>query len=44
MNDRVLDPLRRGHYFAIVEREEQGTAGTIYLCKRDKERVTFVPQ
>lgn len=30
--------ISQGHFYAIVKRESQGTAGTIYVCKAARSR------
>jgi hypothetical protein len=37
-----LDPLRSGAYYARVKRRAEGTAGTIYVCQRDRSRTLVV--
>jgi hypothetical protein len=37
-----VDPLRSGAYYAKVTRREEGTAGTIYVCRRDRSRTLVV--
>jgi hypothetical protein len=40
----VVDPLTPGDYYAKVVRREEGTAGTIFVCRGDRSRVaTIVP-
>ena len=38
----VVDPLSSGAYYARVKRRAEGTAGTIYVCKRDRSRTLIV--
>ena len=40
--DVRVDPLKSGAYYAVVKRQEQGTAGTIYACLRAKSRTLVV--
>jgi hypothetical protein len=37
-----LDPLKSGAYYAKVKRREEGTAGTIYVCRRDTSRTVVI--
>ena len=37
-----VEPLKSGAYFAVVKKETQGTAGTIYVCARDKSKIAPV--
>jgi hypothetical protein len=34
----IVDPLKSGVYYAVVKRREEGTAGTTFVCLRDKSR------
>jgi hypothetical protein len=38
----IVDPLKSGAYFAVVRRREEGTAGTTFVCERDKSPVVTV--
>ena len=38
----IVDPLSSGAYYAKVKRREEGTAGTIHVCDRDKSPVVVV--
>jgi hypothetical protein len=38
----LVDPLKSGAYFAVVQKREEGTAGTIFVCDRDKSHVAVV--
>lgn len=38
----LVDPLKSGAYFAVAQRREEGTAGTIFVCDRAKSRVIAV--
>jgi hypothetical protein len=35
----LVDPVGTGAYYARVRRREEGTAGTIYVCKRAKSAI-----
>jgi hypothetical protein len=37
-----MNPLSSGAYYAKVTRREEGTAGTIYVCRRDRSRTRVV--
>jgi hypothetical protein len=37
-----VNPLSSGAYYAKVTRREEGTAGTIYVCRRDRSRTRVV--
>jgi hypothetical protein len=37
-----IEPLRSGAYWAIVKRREEGAAGTIYICLRDRSKTVAV--
>jgi hypothetical protein len=37
-----VDPLSSGAYYAKVTRREEGTAGTIFVCRRDRSRTLVV--
>jgi hypothetical protein len=32
----LVNPLKKGDYFAVVKKRKEGTAGTIYVCKKDR--------
>lgn len=38
----IVDPLKSGAYLAVVKQREEGTAGTIFVCLRDKSKVAVV--
>jgi hypothetical protein len=38
----LVDPLSSGAYFAVAQRREEGTAGTIFVCERAKSRIVAV--
>jgi hypothetical protein len=38
----IVDPLKSGLYRSVVKQREEGTAGTIFVCARDKSRQVFV--
>jgi hypothetical protein len=38
----LVDPLSSGAYFAVAQRREEGTAGTIFVCDRAKSRIVAV--
>ena len=38
----IVDPLKSGVYFAVVKKREEGTAGTIYVCLRDRSKTAVV--
>jgi hypothetical protein len=38
----IVDPLKSGLYRSVVKQREEGTAGTIFVCARDKSRRIFV--
>jgi hypothetical protein len=45
MNGRwevIVDPLKSGAYLAVAKRREEGTAGTIYVCARDRSKIAVV--
>jgi hypothetical protein len=35
-------PLKSGAYYAKVNRREEGTAGTIYVCRHDTSRTVVI--
>jgi hypothetical protein len=37
-----LEPLKSGAYYAKVKRRSEGTAGTIFVCRRDKSKTIAV--
>ena len=38
----LVDPLKSGVYYAIVKKRTEGTAGTIFVCLRDKSKTAVV--
>jgi len=38
----IVDPLKSGLYRSVVKQREEGTAGTIFVCARDKSQQVFV--
>jgi hypothetical protein len=38
----AVEPLKSGAYYAKVKRREEGTAGTIYVCRRDTSRTVVI--
>ena len=38
----IVDPLKSGLYRSVVKQREEGTAGTIFVCARDKSQQAFV--
>ena len=38
----LVDPLKSGAYFAVARKRREGTAGTIFVCKRAKSRTVAV--
>jgi hypothetical protein len=38
----LVDPLSSGAYLAVVKQREEGTAGTIFVCLRDKSKLVTV--
>lgn len=38
----IVDPLSSGLYRAVVKQRAEGTAGTIFVCLRDKSQQVFV--
>jgi hypothetical protein len=38
----IVDPLSSGLYRSVVKQREEGTAGTIFVCARDKSQRVFV--
>jgi len=38
----IVDPLSSGVYRAVVKQRSEGTAGTIFVCLRDKSRQAVV--
>jgi hypothetical protein len=34
----IVDPLSSGAYWAVVKQREEGTAGTTFVCLRDKSK------
>jgi|RhiMethySRZTD1v2_1073278.scaffolds.fasta_scaffold1943710_1 hypothetical protein len=38
----IVDPLSSGAYLAVVKQREEGTAGTIFVCQRDKSKIVGV--
>ena len=38
----IVDPLSSGAYLAVVKQREEGTAGTIFVCLRDKSKIVGV--
>jgi hypothetical protein len=37
-----VDPLKSGAYYARVVRREEGTAGTIFVCKGDRSETVVI--
>jgi hypothetical protein len=37
-----VDPLKSGAYFAKVTRREEGTAGTTFVCRRDRSETVVI--
>ncbi len=38
----IVDPLKSGVYRAVVKQRSEGTAGTIFVCLRDKSQQAVV--
>ena len=38
----LVDPLSSGAYFAVAQKREEGTAGTVFVCDRAKSRIVAV--
>jgi hypothetical protein len=38
----IVDPLSSGAYLAVVKQREEGTAGTTFVCLRDKSKIVGV--
>jgi hypothetical protein len=38
----LVDPLSSGAYFAVGQKREEGTAGTVFVCDRAKSRIVAV--
>ena len=38
----IVDPLSSGVYRAVVKQRSEGTAGTIFVCLRDKSSRAIV--
>ena len=38
----IVDPLSSGAYRAVVKQRSEGTAGTIFVCLRDKSQIAVV--
>ena len=38
----IVDPLSSGAYLAVVKQREEGTAGTIFVCLRDKSKIAVI--
>ena len=38
----IVDPLSSGAYRSVVKQREEGTAGTIFVCARDRSRIVVV--
>ena len=38
----IVDPLSSGVYRAVVKQRSEGTAGTIFVCLRDKSKLAVV--
>jgi hypothetical protein len=38
----VVDPLKSGAYYAKLKRREEGTAGTIFVCRGDRSKTVVV--
>ena len=38
----AVEPLKSGAYYAKVRRREEGTAGTIYVCRHDTSRTVVI--
>ena len=38
----IVDPLSSGSYRAVVKQRAEGTAGTIFICRRDKSKRAVV--
>ena len=38
----IVDPLSSGSYRAVVKQRAEGTAGTIFVCLRDKSKRAVV--
>jgi hypothetical protein len=38
----IVDPLSSGAYRAVVKQRAEGTAGTIFVCLRDKSQIAVV--
>ena len=37
-----VDPISSGAYYARVTRREEGAAGTIFVCRRDRSKTVVV--
>jgi hypothetical protein len=38
----VVDPLKSGAYYAKLVRREEGTAGTIFVCRGDRSKTVVI--
>jgi hypothetical protein len=38
----IVDPLSSGAYLAVVKKRSEGTAGTIFVCLRDRSQIVVV--
>ena len=38
----IVDPLKSGAYLAVVKQRSEGTAGTIFVCLRDRSQIAVV--
>ncbi len=38
----IVDPLSSGAYLAVVKQRSEGTAGTVFVCLRDRSQVAVV--
>jgi hypothetical protein len=38
----VVNPLKNGDYYAVVKKKKEGTAGTIYVCKKDRSPTAHI--
>jgi hypothetical protein len=38
----IVDPLKSGAYLAVAKKRREGTAGTIFVCRRAKSKLATV--
>jgi hypothetical protein len=38
----IVNPLKNGDYYAVAKKKKEGTAGTIYVCEKDRSLTAHI--